>query len=36
VGTTFFVFSLVLFPSLVFMGVVIFERTIQSTYAVIT
>jgi hypothetical protein len=36
VGTTFFVFSLVLFPSLVFMGIVTFERTIQSTYAVIT
>lgn len=36
VGTTFFVFSLVLFPSLVFMGIVTFERTIQSTYAIIT
>jgi hypothetical protein len=36
VGTAFFVFSLVLFPSLVFMGVVTFERVTQSTYAVIT
>jgi hypothetical protein len=33
VGTAFFVFSLVLFPSLVCMGIVTFERTIQSTYA---
>jgi hypothetical protein len=36
VGITFFVFSLVLFPSLVFMGIVTFERTIQSTYATVT
>jgi hypothetical protein len=36
VGTAFFVFSLVLFPSLVFMGIVTFERVTQSTYAVIT
>jgi hypothetical protein len=36
VGTDFFVFSLVLFPSLVFMGVVTFERVTQRTYAVIT
>jgi hypothetical protein len=36
VGAAFFVFSLVLFPSLVFMGVVTFERVTQSTYAVIT
>src|SRR5215471_12975311 len=35
VGTAFFVFSLVLFPSLFFMGLVTFERAIQSTYAVI-
>jgi hypothetical protein len=34
-GTPFFVFSLVLFPSLFFMGLVTFERVIQSTYAVI-
>ena len=34
-GTAFFVFSLVLFPSLFFMGLVTFERVIQSTYAVI-
>jgi hypothetical protein len=33
--TAFFVFSLVLFPSLFFMGLVTFERVIQSTYAVI-
>lgn len=36
VGMAFYVFSLVLFPSLIFMGLVTFERTIQSTYAVIT
>jgi hypothetical protein len=36
VGTAFAVFSLVLFPSLVFMGLVTVERTMQSTYAVIT
>jgi hypothetical protein len=35
-GTPFFVFGLVLFPSLIFMGIVTFERVIQSTYAVIT
>jgi hypothetical protein len=35
-STAFYVFSLVLFPSLIFMGLVTFERTIQSTYAVIT
>jgi hypothetical protein len=35
-GTAFYVFGLVLFPSLVFMGVVTFARVIQSTYAVIT
>ena len=35
-GTAFFVFSFVLFPSLVFMGIVTFERTIQSTYAIVT
>jgi hypothetical protein len=34
-GTPFFVFSLVLFPSLWFMGLVTFERVIQNTYAVI-
>ena len=34
-GTAFFVFSLVLFPSLWFMGLVTFERVIQSTYTVI-
>lgn len=34
-GTAFFVFSLVLFPSLWFMGLVTFERVIQSTYAVV-
>jgi hypothetical protein len=34
-GTAFFVFSLILFPSLFFMGLVTFERVIQSTYAVI-
>jgi len=34
-GTAFFVFSLVLFPSLWFMGLVTFERVIQNTYAVI-
>ncbi len=35
-GMAFYVFSLVLFPSLVFMGIVTFERVIQSTYAAIT
>ena len=34
-GTPFFVFSLVLFPSLWLMGLVTFERVIQKTYAVI-
>jgi hypothetical protein len=36
VGSAIFVFSLVLFPSLVFMGYVTFERVLQSTYALIT
>jgi hypothetical protein len=35
-GTPFYVFVLVLFPSLILMGLVTFERVIQSTYAVIT
>jgi hypothetical protein len=34
-GTAFFVFSFVLFPALFFMGLVTFERVIQSTYVVI-
>lgn len=34
-GTAFFVFSFVLFPALFFMGIVTFERVIQSTYVVI-
>jgi hypothetical protein len=34
-GTALFVFSFVLFPALFFMGIVTFERVIQSTYAVI-
>jgi hypothetical protein len=35
-GTAFYAFSLVLFPSLIFMGIVTFERVIQSTYVIIT
>jgi hypothetical protein len=30
-GTAFFVFSLVLFPSLFFLGLVTFERVLQSS-----